>query len=447
MQFLKRIWLNTFLTNQFFIVLAVLIVLCALSFIVPILFKIVFGLLFVLAVATFFDMVFLVMTSNKIKCERTLPQTLPLGDPVEVELELESTFPYALRSTIIDELPFEFQERDFKMHYKLPANGRKILKYPLRATKRGEFQFHNVNVFLKSMLGLVQLRQVFEHEATIKAYPSVVQMKKHELIAIKNVAQFQGMKKMRRLGHSYEFEQIKNYVLGDDFRSVNWKATGRKGELMVNQYGDERSQQVYSIIDRSRIMRLPFNDLSLMDYAVNTSLVISNIALKKHDKAGYLSFDHKMGNVVKADNRTNQLKSIIESLYREQESNLEANYQLLYLACQKIIKQRSLIILYTNFESSFALDRVIPILRRINRLHLLMVVFFENSELEAHAESETEDLFDIYSTTVASKFIIEKKMMLKRLNQYGIQTILTKPEDLSINTVNKYLEFKARGWI
>ena len=99
---------------------------------------------------------------------------------------------------------------------------------------------------------------------------------------------------MRRIGHSYEFEQIKNYVRGDDYRSINWKATSRRGHLMVNQYEDERAQQVYNIIDKSRSMKMPFNGMSLLDYAINTSLVISNVALQKHDRAGLMTFSDKM---------------------------------------------------------------------------------------------------------------------------------------------------------
>ncbi|MEZ5054237.1 MAG: DUF58 domain-containing protein [Chitinophagales bacterium] len=98
---------------------------------------------------------------------------------------------------------------------------------------------------------------------------------------------------MRKIGHSYEFEQIKNYTSGDDIRSINWKATGRRNQLMINQYGDEKSQQIYSILDKSRAMNMPFNGLSLLDYAINTTLVISNTALHKDDKAGLLTFNEK----------------------------------------------------------------------------------------------------------------------------------------------------------
>ena len=120
-------------------------------------------------------------------------------------------------------------------------------------------------------------------------------MKNFELKAFDRVSYSTGIKQIRRVGHSYEFEQIKNYVRGDDFRSINWKASSRRATLMVNQYQDERAQQVYSIIDKSRAMRMPFDGLSLMDYAINTSLVISNVALAKHDRAGLLTFSDVIG--------------------------------------------------------------------------------------------------------------------------------------------------------
>jgi uncharacterized protein (DUF58 family) len=249
------------------------------------------------------------------------------------------------------------------------------------------------------------------------------------------------------VGHSYEFEQIKNYVRGDDYRSINWKASSRRATLMVNQYQDERAQQVYSIIDKSRAMRMPFDGLSLMDYAINTSLVISNVALAKHDRAGLLTFSDIIGTTIKADRKPTQLNKILLALYKEKERNLEANYELLYHSARKLIKGRSLLMLYTNFESMYALERVLPILRRINTLHLLVVVFFENTEINDFAKLKVDTTQDIYHQTIAQKFLNEKSQMVQKLKQYGIQAILTKPQDLSVNSINKYLELKSRGLI
>ena len=192
---------------------------------------------------------------------------------------------------------------------------------------------------------------------------------------------------------------------------------------------------------------MPFKGLSLMDYAVNTSLVISNVVLQKHDKAGLLTFSNTLGATIKAERRPGQLNKIITALYKEKSRDLEANYELLYQAARKLINGRSLVMLYTNFESTQAAMRVLPILRRINNLHLLVVVFFINTEIEDYAQKEVTTTEEIYHQTIARKFLHEKEKISQSFNQFGIQTILTRPEDLSINTINKYLELKARGLI
>ncbi|MEO0340272.1 MAG: DUF58 domain-containing protein, partial [Bacteroidota bacterium] len=323
-----------------------------------------------------------------------------------------------------------------------------ILSYPLRPTKRGRYTFGATHLFVSTSINLLERRLSFGKEGQqVAVYPSVLQMKNMELMAFQRTNLEGGIKKIRRIGHSYEFEQIKNYVRGDDYRSINWKASSRKGNLMVNQYEDERAQQVYCIIDKSRVMRMPFDGLSLVDYAINATLVLSNIILKKHDKAGLITFSDKLGSTIKADTKVTQLNKILEALYKEKDRPLEANYELLYYASRKLISGRSLLLLFTNFESNYALDRVLPILRKINRIHLLVVVFFENTEIKAFAEEPAQDLEGIYYKTVAEKFLAEKQQMVSKLRQYGIQSILTKPEDLSINSVNKYLELKSRGLI
>jgi Uncharacterized conserved protein (some members contain a von Willebrand factor type A (vWA) domain) len=236
-------------------------------------------------------------------------------------------------------------------------------------------------------------------------------------------------------------------VQGDDFRSVNWKASSRHGSLMVNQYEDERSQQVYCVVDKSRNMRMPFEGLSLMDYAINTSLAISNIIIKKQDKAGLLTFSNVIGTVLKAERDSSQLNRILESLYKEKERPVEANFELLYEAVRRLIGARSLLLLFTNFESSYALDRALPILRRLNRQHLLVVVFFENTEIRKLAEEPVRSTAEVYRQTVARQFLYDKSEMVAKLRQYGIQAVLTKPQDLTLNTINKYLELKSRGLI
>jgi len=404
--------------------------------------------IFVLAVTVvLIDVVLLFNRSFEVTGERKVPKVFSLGDENPIKLSLESTSNLPMHLTVIDELPEQFQERNFSLNLFLPKKEKRISTYHLRPVKRGEYEFGHTNVFANTQIGLVQRRFQIAEPQTVPVYPSIIQMKQFELKAMQKISHFQGIKKIRRLGHSYEFEQIKNYVKGDDYRSVNWKATGRQGELMVNQYEDERAQQVYVVIDKSRTMKMPFEGINLLDYAINTGLVIANIALQKHDKAGLITFSDKMGTVIRAEHNAAQLRKIMNALYNEKERHFEANYELLYYASRNVIKGRSLVLLYTNFESMYAMERVLPILRKINRLHLLVVIFFENTEIADFVEGEAKDTESIYIQTVARGMMTEKRQIVSTLRKYGIQTILTRPEELSVNTVNKYLELKARGMI
>ncbi len=438
---------NLYLSDRFFLLFGSVAVLFALGYVVPLLYPVGIAAFCLALAMVLADVVLLFGKKVNVTAERRLPKLLSLSDQNKVVLRIANQSPRPLRLTVVDELPVQFQQRDFEQNIALHSGEEHLLAYELRPLTRGEYGFGVANIFAESKIGLVQRRFQAAEPMMVPVYPSVIQMKHYELLAFNRVSSQEGLRKIRRIGHSYEFDQIKNYVLGDDYRSVNWKATSRQSKLMVNVYEDERSQQVYCLIDKSRSMKMPFNGLSLLDYAINTSLAISNIVLKKYDRAGLITFSDKIGATIKADRKATQLNKIIHALYNEKERPLEANYELLYHIARKLISGRSLILLYTNFESMYALERVLPHLRRINNIHLLVVIFFENTEIQDFVKEEAKTMEGIYTQTMAQNYLAEKSAIAHVLRQHGIQTILTRPEDLSMNTINKYLELKSRGMI
>ncbi len=444
---MKNPFRNIYLTNRLFYALGIIAALFAVSFSFTFLFPLAqVGLLILIAIVIV-DIIMLFSSSTKLFCERKVADIFSLSDENSVHLLLTSKSRLPLTVQVIDELPYQFQKRDFSFILKLNPGDEKDIEYKLTPVKRGEYIFRNINLYANTLLGLIQRRFIIKAESFVAIYPSIIQMKKYELKTLSRIAFFSGVKKMRRIGHSYEFDQIKKYVRGDDIRSINWKATGRAGDIMVNHYEDEKSQQVFCIIDKSRTMKMPFNGLSLLDYSINSALVLSTIAIKKEDKAGLITFSDKIGTTIHAEKHISHLQKILQALYNEKERYLEANYELLYLHVRNFIRVRSLIFLYTNFESLFAIQRAVNILRKINKMHLLVVIFFENEEIINFSRQEAANIEEVYLTTIAHKFAVEKNVIRQELNKYGIQTIITTPQELSINTINKYLELKARGMI
>ena len=422
-----------------------IVVLFALSYFIPILFNIAQLSILVLILLFVLDFLMVFIGKNKIEASRILPDKFSNGDKNQIELSITNNYPILIYVEVIDEVPEQFQIRDFKIKESIASRKTRSIQYHLKPTERGEYHFGNLNIYACSILNLVAKRFTFNNGAMVPTYPSFKQLKKFELLNINQNSLEYGLKKVRRLGHSMEFEQIKDYVLGDDLRTINWKATAKRNQLMVNQFQDEKSQPVYSIIDKGRIMKMPFGGLSLLDYAINATLVISNIVLKKHDKAGMFSFSKRIENVVVAERRSSQMQLILESLYNVKTDFFESDFSRLYASLKRHITHRSLILMYTNFETLDGLNRQLPYLKAIAKSHLLVVIFFKNTELDILTKNKAETVQQVYDKVIAEKFAFEKRLIVNELKKYGIYSILTTPENLTVDTINKYLEIKARG--
>ncbi|WP_442590042.1 DUF58 domain-containing protein [Pedobacter sp. AW31-3R] len=440
----KKYYTDLFPGKLLFVGIGTCAVLFLFSFFLPALSAVPYLCFLVFIVLVLLDFILLYSGKKQVFLRRNLPDRLSNGDENQLSIDLENFYSFGIHLGIIDEIPFQFQKRDLLFNSDLNAGGKKTISYTLRPTKRGEYIFGQVRLYVQSPLRLIMRRFNFENEVTIPVYPSFLQLRKYELMAISNRLNEMGIKKVRRIGQSMEFDQVKNYVQGDDYRRLNWKATARKGELMVNSYVDEKAQHVYAIIDKSRVMKMPFNGLSLLDYAINASLVLANVALVKDDKAGLITISEEIGSVVPADRRPVQMGKIMEVLYKEKTRYLETNIEALTLTIRKVLKQRSLLIYFSNFESMSALQRQLPFLKEMAKFHLLLIVFFENTELKAMSEDAATNVEGIYIKTIAAKFVYEKKLMVRELAKHGILSILTPPEKLTVNVVNRYLAIKAQ---
>ncbi len=404
-------------------------------------------LLFILVLTIIIDTTILFINKNGVNGGRKTSARFSNGDDNEVIVSFENNYSFKINIVLIDEIPHQFQIRDFKIKLKLDPGESKTISYNLKPVKRGEYNFGNLNIYVSSPLNIIRRKFVFDGNKTVPVYPSFIQMHKYGLLAISNRLTEVGIKKIRKIGRSTEFDQIRNYVTGDDYRTINWKATARKSELMVNHYVDEKSQQVYSVIDMGRTMKMPFNGMSLVDYAINSSLVISSVAIHKQDKAGIVTFSNKVGAILPSENRSTQMLKILEVLYNQETEFLESDYEKLCADILAKIKHRSLILLYTNFETLDGLKRQLFYIKKLALYHLVVIIFFENTELYSLLESDPANTEQIYIKTIAEKFALDKRQIVKELEKNNIQSILTSPEKLSINTINKYLELKARGMI
>lgn len=437
---------DLFLTQRFYAVMSACAGLFILSYFIPLLFAPVCFVVPAIGVLILADYYLLFFSGGRVLAERSMPQRLSLGDDNTIRIHFENRYAFTADLVLIDEIPVQFQDRRWRKHFNITHRGRRDITYPLRPLSRGTYTFGDLLVFAASPLGLLQRRFWAAGETEVKVYPSFQHLRRFQLMAQADTSTV-GARKVRRLGHSLEFEKIKNYVQGDDVRSINWNASARSGDLMVNTYTDARQQLVYCYIDKGRAMKMPFDGLTLLDHSINAALAVLNVALLRQDKAGLLTFSNKVNEVVAADRRSGQLNHLLEALYKQETAFQESDYEALWMATHRRVTQRAFILLFTNFETMSALERQLPYLRSMARQHLLCVVFFENTLLRQIHETHPDTVEGIYIKTIAERFSFEKRQIVKELRRHGILSILSTPQNLSVDVINKYLELKARQMI
>ncbi len=438
-------WLNIFITKRFYsVALAIAFLLVCGHMWTPIfilakLLLLIFILLFIIELV--------MLLNGNIKANRSVPVKLSNGDYNEVNYQLESLYAFPVYVTFIDELPIQFQHREALLQKRCGAHESYKFIHKVRPVTRGRYFFGKMRLMVTSVMGLVSLRYTINKPFESAVYPSFIQLRNMELMAFSFNKTQQNNQKYRLPGNSKEFEQIKEYVVGDDYRRLNWKATARHNKLMVNEYQEERSRHIYQLIDMGRTMKMPFDDMTLLDYSINATLALSNIILKKHDRCGLLTYSSKVHSIIKSDNRQLQLHRILETLYAQETAFNESNLEQVYTMLEKNTQGRSMLIFYTNFESNPSLERQLPILKKLAKRHLVLLVTFVNTELEKMTEQKVTDIEELYQKALAGNHLIQKSILMDQLLHYGILHLKVRPNELTPAVINKYLEIKDRGLI
>ena len=404
-----------------------------------------FSLLTLIVLCLYEIFVLFLANKNAIQCWRKCPERFSNGDENEITIHLTNSYPFPVLLEIIDEIPDIFQRRDFMFALSMDKQTDKVLKYTLRPVKRGIYSFDHIQVFASTKIGLICRRFKTGAPCNVKTYPSFIYLKQYEIMAASHLLQQTGNKKIKHIGQQMEPDQIKNYVKGDDYRVINWKATARRSKLMVNVFQEERAQNVYCVIDKGRTMQSAFNGMTLLDYSINASLAIAYVAMLKGDKTSLLTFEQKFDSFVPPSRNPMQMNHIQEALYHQRTTFMESDFLSLYQQMAKNVKNRGLLLIFTNFDSVAAMQRQLRYLSMMAKRHSVLVVFFENTELESLKGQQPENKEEAYETVIAEKLEYEKRLIIYKLRQHNILSLLTHPNELTVNVINKYLEIKARG--
>ncbi len=405
-------------------------------------YRLAFGVLIATIILIIRDFFLLFIVKSPLNFTRNLPPRLSHGDVNSIPVTFHNTGRLSLRVQLIENLPYQLQLYHFQENYLLAPWEELHTAYPITPVLRGEYTWGPAVLLIRPRYGgLLARKEEIASVQTTACYPSFLRF---PTMRLRTAAENRSPGNIRRIGQSLEFEQIKEYAPGDDHRHINWKATARRGQLMLNRYQDERSQDIYCAIDMGRTMKMPFHQRTLLDYAINAALSLSRTVIATHDKAGILAFAHQQSEFLPAAKEWRQFGKINEFLYKLDTGFLESDFEHLYKFIRANIQRRSLIFLFTNFDSENALRRNFRYIKDMARHHLLVVVFFEDSQARELLETEARDLPAIYERAVNADKLYKGRLLARELEKAGIRAVVTPPEKLGMHIAREYIDIKKQ---
>ena len=471
-----------FLKKRFFIILFAIATISALGVMVDALYGIALVLLCLLVVASAIDIALLMML--RIDGGRDIASKLDLGEENVYSVSFKIIKGWIKSAYAIDEIPTEFKKmEDDRLPFSNKEKSSFNCQTSIMPSCRGHFLLGRSLVYA-SCLGLLERRIILQPEGQeVDVYPAFSRLREKDEQVRSRQTISTGNHKRQLPANKTEFRDIREYVAGDDIRTINWKATARTGHTMVNEYEDERSQHVINVIDCGTAMQRTFNSLSLQDHAVNASLLVSYSALEREsDCVGVCSYGPKGISFLPPRAGKQQFNSIMQQLYALDTEYGESDIEQLCLVIDRNVKRRSLIFLYTEIPTISVLERQLQFFKRISSRNCLVIVNCLDRELEGMAEREKYKVenrlaqldepkrrtgFSLMSlrikgiveskigrthsqcveSTLAKDMVNQKQLIVDTLQQNGIYCLSIHPESLSFGILSKYIELKAkRAW-
>lgn len=376
---------------------------------------------------------------------RTTPAKLSIGVANPIELQVRNASSRPARILARETPPPGFDGQRVIGPVELAPRGYSTATLAFTPPARGSYRFGEVGVVSFGPRRLAAWRGTAPIAEEVRVYPDIQAVKQYALLASRGLLHEIGVRAARYAGAGTEFESLRDYLPGDSFRDVDWKATARRGTPVVRRYEVERSQTVVVAVDAGRLMTPVSGGITKLDRAINAALLLSYLATQMGDQVGLLVFGRDVRAYLPPKRGHRQFLAILEALYSVEGKLEEPDYQgaLRYLTTR--LPRRALVVVFTELAGEQASERLLRTLGSLAPRHLPLMVTLRNREVEARAVCDPTSENEVFSAAVAEDLLRDKAAALRALQARGALALDVAPERLSVATVNRYLEIKARG--
>ena len=383
---------------------------------------------------------------NRVRASRRIPSRISLGGSASVELEVSNPAAHSARVRLLDDLPPQLERTgDVPFEIDLPAHSSATFHYDVKAVGRGDVTAGDLHLRVLGPLGL-GWREVREHRAdAVRVQPGVLEMHRYRMLGIHHRLRLAGLRNIRQRGEGHSFESLREYVRGDDPRGIDWKATARRGQLMLKQYEAERSQNVLLAIDAGRLMLQSLGERERLDHALSAALLLADVAAVHGDRVGIFVFADRIQQFLPP--RRASIPRIADALARVRPRMVEPNYPVAFAFLARQVMRRSLIVLFTDVIDAEASEALVTHVSRSAHRHLTLAVALRNPLLLQRADSPASTEADAFRRAAAEEMLGARTLALTTMRRAGVLVVDASPTSLVTEVVNRYLEVKYRGLI
>lgn len=381
---------------------------------------------------------------SNFECSREMGRIASLQKPHPVRLIVGNRSKRALQVEVRDDIPDECEATPEEFSLSLPPQSRSLVDYELRARRRGAFHLESVYLRVSSRLKLWQRHLKFPASNELDVYPDMRQMREYALLARTDRLNLMGMRRARRIGQDNEFERLRDYTLDDNYKHIDWRSTARRGKLTVKDFQANQSQRVVFLIDCGRMMTLTSQGISLLDHALNATLMLSYVALRRGDSVGLVCFADEIQRYVPPRGGMNQMNRLLHASFDRSAQLVESRYDEAFVYLNSHCRKRSLVILITNVIDEVNSNQIGQYLTSMVGRHLPLAVLLRDHSVFDAAQVRGADDPGLYRAAAASQIVTWRHSVLADLESQGVLSLDVFPEQMTAPLVNRYLEIKAR---
>ena len=382
---------------------------------------------------------------EQLEVRRLWQEPLGLAHKTRAFIEVQNTSRVPISVRLIDEAPVTFTRDLPAAQFLVPAAGSAAAAYAIEPRARGDVVFGDVWLRYTSSLCVAQRWARARVPQTVRVYPNLDETRKMRIYLIRS-RQIELEKRLKRQrGQGREFENLREYRTGDEFRDISWSATARRGKLITKVYQIERSQVVWIVLDAGRLLRAQVDELTKLDYAVNAALSLAQVAFYSGDRVALLAYGRRPQQRVAPGRGAAQLRQLLESLAQVRAETFEADHRLAAELLLSSQSRRSLVVWITDLAETAATPEVIDCASTMARRHLVVLGIMEQTELRNLITKSPENAAEMYRYSAALEIVQRRDLLLRRLRQQGALALEVAPSGLSAALVNQYLEVKERS--